>query len=304
MESKKQWDAEWEVSAEIAHRLISSQFPQLASKRLEKLGHGWDNTVFIVEKEYVFRFPRREIAINPLKIEGKLLPKLKDYLSITYPIPIFYGEGDFDYPAPFLGYSYISGTFPIGLTDNQRALSTKTLARFLNKLHAFPVQIAQANGVQQDHRNLTDIKLRKEKMLNFISVIGHHLNEKEYQVIVNYMEQLKTVRVEKKYALLHGDLHFKNMLVDGTGRITGIIDWGDINIGHPACDLNVVYSFLPPTARSEFFTEYGYVDEETKILARLIAVYIPILVMMQAIDDGDEGIVNEAKATIMRALTD
>jgi aminoglycoside phosphotransferase (APT) family kinase protein len=94
------------------------------------------------------------------------------------------------------------------------------------------------------------------------------------------------------------------MLVDENGRVSGIIDWGDINIGHPACDLNVVYSFLPPDARSNFFKEYGYVDEQTKMLARLIAIYIPILIMMQAIDDKDERLVDEAKANIKRALAD
>ena len=117
-------------------------------------------------------------------------------------------------------------------------------------------------------------------------------------------EKLKIEKVKQKYAFLHGDLHFKNMLVDENGKVSGIIDWGDINIGHPACDLNVVYSFLPPYARSNFFKEYGEVDEETKILARLIAIYIPILIMIQAIDHNDERLIDEAKANIKRALAD
>lgn len=304
MGSSNQWDAEWEVSEEMAHKLISSQFPQLASKRVQKLGHGWDNTVFLVGAEYVFRFPRREVAINSLRMEGKILPKLKDYFSIAYSLPLFFGEGDYDYPAPFLGYPYLSGEFPIGLTDKQRALSATTLAQFLKSLHAFPVQIAQENGVQHDHRNLTDISMRKEKMHKFISDLALHFSEEEYRAISNYLEQLRTEKVKQKYVFLHGDLHFKNMLVDENGRVSGIIDWGDINIGHPACDLNVVYSFLPPDARSDFFKAYGDVDEETKILARLIAIYIPILIMMQAIDDKDERLVDEAKANIKRALAD
>jgi aminoglycoside phosphotransferase (APT) family kinase protein len=304
MGSSNQWDAEWEVSEEMAHKLISSQFPQLASKSVKKLGHGWDNTVFLVGAEYVFRFPRREVAINRLRIEGKILPMLKDYVSIAYSVPLFFGEGDYDYPAPFLGYPYLSGEFPIGLTDQQRALSATTLARFLKSLHAFPIQIAQENGVQHDHRNMTDIALRKEKTHKFITDLALHFSEEEYHVISNYLEQLETEKVKQKHVFLHGDLHFKNMLVDINGRVSGIIDWGDINIGHPACDLNLVYSFLPPDARSNFFKEYGVVDEETKLLARLIAIYIPILIMMQAIDDRDEKLVDEAKANIKRALAD
>lgn len=304
MGSSNQWDAEWEVSEELAHKLISTQFPQLASKSVRKLGYGWDNTVYLVGTEYVFRFPRREVAIHSLRMEGKILPKLKDYCSIAYSIPLLFGVGDYGYPAPFLGYSYLSGEFPIGLTDKQRALSANTLAVFLKSLHAFPVQIAQENGVQHDHRNLTDLAMRKEKMHKFLSDIALHLCDEEYRALSNYIEQLKIKKVKQKYTFLHGDLHFKNMLVNESGIISGIIDWGDINIGHPACDLNVVYSFLPPDARSNFFKVYGEVDEETKILARLIAIYIPTLIILQAIDHNDMRLIDEAKANIKRALAD
>jgi len=304
MGGSNQWDAEWEVSEELAHQLISNQFPQLASKRIQKLGHGWDNTVYVVGNEYVFRFPRREVAIHSLTIEKNILPKLKEYCSIEYSLPLFFGEGNYGYPAPFLGYSYLSGEFPIGLTDEQRAVSATTLAVFLKNLHAFPVQIAEENGVRHDHRNLTDIALRKEKMHQFLSNISSHLSEEEYLALSNYLKGLTTKKVTQKHTFLYGDLHFKNMLVDKSGTVSGIIDWGDINIGHPACDLNVVYSFLPPNARATFFDVYGEVDEETKLLARLMAIYIPILIMMQAIDLNDLKSIDEAKATIKRALAD
>ncbi|MEN2768892.1 phosphotransferase [Ornithinibacillus xuwenensis] len=304
MMSSNQWDAEWEVSEELAKKLISSQFPQLAEEPIKKLGFGWDNTVFVVGDDYVFRFPRREVAIKALRMEGKILPKLQDYISIPYSIPLFFGEGDFGYPAPFLGYPYLSGGYPIGISDKQRSLSAKKLAQFLRGLHAFPVHVAEEYGIQEDHRNLTDIAMRKKKMLTFLSDIAVHFTAEENRAILAYLDQLRIEKVKPKRVLLHGDLHFKNMLVDEDGGITGIIDWGDINIGHPACDLSVVYSFLPPNARSEFFKEYGTVDEETKLLARLIAVYIPLLIFMQAIDEKDVRLANEAKANIQRALAD
>ncbi|MGK5507695.1 phosphotransferase [Brevibacillus formosus] len=59
-------------------------------------------------------------------------------------------------------------------------------------------------------------------------------------------------RISTREVLLHGDLHVKNMLVDEAGQISGIIDWGDLNVGHPGADLNVVYSFLPAQAASHF----------------------------------------------------
>ncbi|MGN7454273.1 phosphotransferase [Paenibacillus pasadenensis] len=298
------WDAEWEIDEEQARTLIGRQFPQLSSKQVKRLGWGWDNTVFLIGDEYVFRFPRRTFAIGTIRIEGKLLPKLEPYMTIPYPKPLFYGEASDEYPAPFLGYAYVPGDFPIGLTEERRALSVEKLAKFLRRLHEFPVQAALKGGARQDHRNLTDIASRKVQMTGFLSKVVEHLSPEESDAIEAYMGRLQKDRVESVNVLLHGDLHFKNMLVNENGIVSGIIDWGDLNVGHPACDLSVAYSFLPPCARGAFFETYGGADEETKLLARLIAVYIPILILMQAVDDGNEAIAAEAKSNIMRALSD
>ncbi|MCP1134167.1 phosphotransferase [Paenibacillus polysaccharolyticus] len=298
------WDAEWEVNEEQAQTLIGRQFPQLSSKQVKRLGWGWDNTVFLIGDEYVFRFPRRTFAVGPIRMEGELLPKLDAYLTIPYPKPLFYGEASDEYPAPFLGYAHVPGDFPIGLAEERRALSAETLAKFLRRLHEFPVQAALECGVQQDHRNLTDIASRKVKMEGFLSKVVEHLSPEEFGAIEAYIGSLPQDRVEAVNKVLHGDLHFKNMLVNEKGIVSGIIDWGDLSVGHPACDLSIAYSFLPPYARGVFFETYGGADEETKLLARLIAVYIPILILMQAIDDGNETIAAEAKSNIMRALSD
>jgi len=208
------WDAEWEVNEKQARTLIGRQFPQLSSKQVKRLGWGWDNTVFLIGDEYVFRFPRRTIAVGSIRMEGKLLPKLEAYITIPYPKPLFYGEASHEYPAPFLGYAYVPGDFPIGLTDERRALSAEMLAKFLRRLHEFPVQAALKCGVQQDHRSLTDIASRKVKLEGFLSKVVEHLSPEESGVIEAYISRLQTDRVEAVNALLHGDLHFKNMLVN------------------------------------------------------------------------------------------
>jgi len=298
------WDAEWEVNEDQARTLIGRQFPQLSSKEVKRLGWGWDNTVFLIGNEYVFRFPRRTFAVGSIRMEGNLLPKLAAYMTIPYPKPLFYGEASDEYPAPFLGYTYVPGDFPIGLTEERRALSAETLATFLRRLHKFPVQEALKCGVQQDHRNLMDIAARKVKLEGFLSKVVEHLTPEESGVIEAYISSLQKDRVEAVNVLLHGDLHFKNMLVNEKGIVSGIIDWGDLSVGHLACDLSVAYSFLPPYARGVFFETYGGANEETKLLARLIAVYIPMLILMQAVDDENEAIAAEAKSNIMRALSD
>lgn len=145
---------------------------------------------------------------------------------------------------------------------------------------------------------------REKKMQTFLSTLSVHISEEDRDAIANYLGQVVIDRISPREVLLHGDLHVKNMLVDEAEQISGIIDWGDLNVGHPGADLNVAYSFLPPQARQSFFHAYGEVDEETKILARMMAVYIPMLLWMQAIDQNDVEVAVEARMTIRRALAE
>ena len=54
---------------------------------------------------------------------------------------------------------------------------------------------------------------------------------------------------------LHGDLHPANILVHD-GRVSGVIDFGDITSGDPAVDLAVAWMLLPPRLHGAFRAAY------------------------------------------------
>src|SRR6185437_6834136 len=56
------WSAEVELDEGLVRRLIG-QFPELPVRSLRMLAEGWDNTVWLANERYAFRFPRRRIAI-------------------------------------------------------------------------------------------------------------------------------------------------------------------------------------------------------------------------------------------------
>jgi aminoglycoside phosphotransferase (APT) family kinase protein len=296
---------DFKIEAELVKKLLDDQFPKLSSMPIKKLGEGLDNTVYLVGEEFVFRFPRSENTVPGLMREGNILPNLEAIIDLPYSKPVFYGEKSEEYPYPFLGYPYMRGNFPIGLSDEQRSRSAETLAHFLRKLHSFPLETARELGLLNDARDLVNIKNRKEYVINhFMDELSLHLEKNDYEMLSDYLNLLDTDVVQSKNVFLHGDLHFKNIIVDETGKISGIIDWGDMGIGHPACDLSAVYSILPPQARQAFYEVYGEADEETKVLARFIAVFIAMVLLLQAIDDKDDEVAAEAKATIKRAISD
>ncbi|HSP74052.1 MAG TPA: phosphotransferase, partial [Gaiellaceae bacterium] len=50
---------------------------------------------------------------------------------------------------------------------------------------------------------------------------------------------------------VHGDLMPGNLLVR-SGRLAGVIDWGLLGVGDPACDLLVAWTLLGPEQRHAF----------------------------------------------------
>lgn len=83
------WDAEQIVSVPLANTLIETQFPELAPAAISLLGYGFDNTVYQVNGRFVFRFPRRELAVGLLKTENQLLPSLASQLPLSIAEPLF-----------------------------------------------------------------------------------------------------------------------------------------------------------------------------------------------------------------------
>jgi aminoglycoside phosphotransferase (APT) family kinase protein len=95
--SGRPWVAEVEVSPALATALVESQCPALAPVHVRLLGEGWDNTAYLVNGEWVFRFPRRAIAAPLLATEGRVLPALAPRLPCPVPVPVWFGQPDDTY---------------------------------------------------------------------------------------------------------------------------------------------------------------------------------------------------------------
>ena len=54
-----EWSPEIVVDEPLARRLLRTQFPELELASLRLAGEGWDNTAWLVDERWLFRFPRR-----------------------------------------------------------------------------------------------------------------------------------------------------------------------------------------------------------------------------------------------------
>jgi aminoglycoside phosphotransferase (APT) family kinase protein len=282
------WDAEQIVSVSLANTLIETQFPELAPAAISLLGYGFDNTVYQVNGRFVFRFPRRELAVGLLKTENQLLPSLASQLPLSIAEPLFFGKPNAGYPWPFTGYHYVQGTPPARLTEEERIQSASVLARFLRTLHHYPYSKAQELGVPFDELNRLDMMKRKPALEKYVKQMKKCNLYSKQAILESYVDSIQEIKYQEKHVLVHGDLHIKNMIVDQNNNVSGIIDWGDVHIGHPAVDLAIAYGFLPPKGRARFFKEYGEVDEETHRLAKWKAVFTTVVLIAHSYDQGDK----------------
>jgi len=294
--SGRPWLAEVEVTTALATALIESQCAALAPVRLESMGAGWDNTAYLVNGEWVFRFPRRTIAVPLLETEGRVLPALALRLPCPIPTPVWFGRPDAGYKWPFLGYRRLEGhvASDMDLDDAARAALALPVARFLRALHDVPLAETQAWGVPPDAFGYLDgARLERLARPALADLVARGTLADAGPWLDVLEAGLAALPLGGELAVVHGDFYSRHILVDSGGRMSGVIDFGDLHLDHPAVDLSVVWSVLPPPARAGFFAIYGEVDGRTRAAARLRALTSGLAQEAYGRDVGDAKIARE-----------
>ncbi len=301
-----EWKAEITVSEDLARRLITSQFPDLQVRALRQVGEGWDNFVFLVNDGWVFRFPRRQLAVRGVEAEMRVLPRLAEHLPLPVPAPVFLGRPSADYPWPFFGGRFVPGReiAERGLSDDERIRLVGPLARFLRVLHAPAIFEAFGKELRVDpvgRGNMAERVRLTEKWLRELEQLGLW---RPPEGVAETLRAAATLPIPPPVAVVHGDLHFRHLLVDDAGALSGVIDWGDLNSGDPAVDLQVFWSLLPPRGRAELVREYGPIPEDRLLRARVMAIFLAAALATHAHHEKLPAVEREALSSLDRIATD
>lgn len=288
------------LSEKIAKLIIKDQF-NIDIHNIKIMKEGFDNTVYLINNNLIFRFPKRHIAIPLIKKEIELLPLLNSKFNISIPMPLFIGKSSGHFNAPFLGYEFLKGHSgsEISLTIDQYERLALDLAHFLKTLHSIKLKPYLFNQMKpmfdraDFNRTKNDLRDRiryceqyyhlgiyKEKIKEIISLAQHYQAEKH------------------PLSLVHGDLYHRHLLFDDNNILNGIIDWGDISIANRVADLGIVYQFLVPQVRHLFFSSYGYVEDEEKHYARYIGLYYAITLLWFGHDRKDKELITTSITTL------
>ncbi len=236
---------------------------------------GWDNTAYVVDGAWVFRFPRRAVAVALLEREARLLPWLAPRVPLPVPVPERLGRPSGRYPWPFSGYRRLPGrtACAFAATKEQRASMAEPLGRFLSALHALPADEAAALGSEGDTIGRINQTLRAPRARTHLAELrgAGMLDDRDVRRLEQVIARAPLAACGAP-VVVHGDLYARHLLVDGEGHLTGVIDWGDVHLGDRAVDLALAHAFLPPEARTAFRRAYGDIGAVTWARAAARAV--------------------------------
>lgn len=298
---RQPWKPEVDVDAKLARRLIESQIPELPVESIARYGQGWDNIAYLINGEFVFRFPTRALGGQCMEHEIAVLPMMADQLPPLLPQVEFVGQASDFYPWPFSGYRELKGTTACSVdwTDHQRKALAIPLARFLSRLHSLPTDELQAAGAPFD-------EIGRMSPTRRIPQTREHLARAQAVGIIKTSDDFAPIISSFKASTVsdivpvHGDLYVRHIVVDDNRQLVGLIDWGDVHLGDRAVDLSIAHTFLPTEAHANFRDAYGTIDDATWQRARFRSLQHTSVLAMYCHDVGDSRLLEECKTTLAR----
>jgi aminoglycoside phosphotransferase (APT) family kinase protein len=300
-----EWTAEHVVGVEEAGTLIAAQFPFLRSASVELLGVGWDNTVYAVDGTWVFRFPRRAIAVPCVRREIAVLPHLAPRVPLPIPVPELIGAPSSAYPWPFWGARLLPGRelSEVSPPDHARTALGTAVGEFLAELHRADLVTALKDALPIDPLRRGDPSLRAPMGRERLDRLARRgLWEPDPAVTELFTEAEVLGPSTAEPVIAHGDLHIRHLLLDDQGRATGVIDWGDVCLADPAVDLAFAYSAFSGPARDALFASYGSIDHKRELRARVLAVMLSAVLADYAATESLPALQREALDGISRAV--
>lgn len=269
--------AEVDVDAELVRRLLSAQHPDLADLELRVLANGWDNAMFRLGDTHTVRLPRREAAAALVVNEATWLAGWGARLPIPISEPVRTGRPSPEYPWHWNVGPWYPGTVAADTALADPARDAARLGEFLTALHV-PVPGREPVNPYRGHAvaELGDrVRANIDRLAGEIDAGATHRRWQELSAVDEW---------PGPPVMLHGDLHTANVLVhDGT--ISAVIDWGDVTVGDPACDLAIAWMLFEGDARATFRATAAGHDEALWSRAAAWALHFAIVYRLNSADN-------------------
>ena len=212
------WRSDLVLTSEQVHDLVQ-RYTDIAVDDLSYLAEGWDFVNWLVNKEWVFRFPKRFDDSDTLLHEKRVLEWLD--ISIDHPrFEIWVDKSD-RYDRPFAGYRFIEGTpiFEVEQEDCDVDAIAEQLGSILAELH---------RGSFKYPRSSEDPLVEwRDDALQRLSDLGDYLSSEQTNLLKQALQSYQIKKREGPLVPTHNDLSISHLLVDEQFNLSAIIDWAD-----------------------------------------------------------------------------
>ncbi|MBI2550942.1 aminoglycoside phosphotransferase family protein [Candidatus Uhrbacteria bacterium] len=240
-----------------------------AANLIHKIDVGFSNDVYSIDDDYILK-------IGSSEREGAENMRRDIYfcrfLHSKLPTPMIVHAGISQEGRPFMVYKKIVGENLYNkwhlLSEGDRELVIKQICSMLRKINETPYNdYALEFGIDLNISWQNRISLEIQANLQKVEQKGA-LPQNRIDAVKKYVDANKAVLKEEKIALVYWDVHFDNILIDGT-KIVGILDFERVYIAAIDYVLDLVKRMTkyPKKYASEIAENYVKPEDYANLLA-------------------------------------
>jgi aminoglycoside phosphotransferase (APT) family kinase protein len=300
MTARKMHADEVNTDPALVRRLLAAQFPHWAKLAIEPvLSSGTDNAIYRLGEDMAVRLPRiQRAAGGRVDKEHRWLPRLAPHLPIAIPVPLAMGMPGEGYPWHWSICRWLAGENATleRIADPRQAATD--LARFIVTLQRIDPTGGPPPGAHNFGRGVP-LAMRDAATRTAIASLKGAIDTEA--VTKAWEAALEAPVSDRPPVWIHGDLLPGNLLVK-EGRLSGVIDFGGLGVGDPACDLMAAWTLFSGESRDVFRTALS-VDDASWARGRGWALSWALIFIPYYLDTNPTG-VSMARHTIAEVLAD
>lgn len=197
------------------------------------------------------------------------------------------------YPLVWSVYEWLPGTNANHAVDDLEQTAVD-LAAFVKALRRVDTTGAHVRSPRERGAPLGELD---ESVRRSITQLGHRIEGDT--TLRSWEESLGASKWEGGEVWVHGDLLPGNLLVVD-GRLSAVIDFGGLNLGDPACDLQPAWNVFAGDSRLRFRAELD-VDEASWLRGRGWALYQAVSALPYYWDT-NPGMISQASHALSQVL--
>jgi aminoglycoside phosphotransferase (APT) family kinase protein len=296
MAAPKMHADEIDTDVALVRRLLAGQFPQWAELAIDPVvSYGTDHDIYRLGAHLAARLPRIGWATEQAAKEAEWLPKLAPRLPLAVPVQVAMGQPAEGYPFQWSVYEWLPGENANGTIDDLDQAAAD-LAAFVIALRE--IDAADAHPRPPGGRGAPLAEL-DEQVRQSIAQLGDRVDGRA--TLRSWQESLNASEWDGEEVWVHGDLLPGNLLVVD-GRLSAVIDFGCLNVGDPACDLQAAWNVFAGDSRMRYRAELQ-VDDASWLRGRGWALAQAVWALPYYWDT-NPGMIRQASHALAQVLAD